>query len=154
MVNDSGALLQALLLPRKRKKTPLRSLANHEAQQEVQESPHGDGCQQLQYTPAGLQPRAQINSTGITTCDLKEKWTEQELKALPEFILFHTPAESWPANNCMLFLYNVYPTVHKQELIIVSCYKGLSDSKVRDLANKIINEMDKCRVMNDMWYFQ
>jgi len=88
---------------RQEKRAPLRSLANHEAQHEAdeaqQESSRSNVSQQLQSTPAGLQPRALINSTGFTKHGSKEKWTEEELKALAEFVLFHTPGESWPAHK-------------------------------------------------------
>ena len=78
---------------RQEKRAPLRSLANHETQHE---SSRSNVSQQLQSTPAGLQPRALI---GLTKHGSKEKWTEEELKALAEFILFHTPGESWPAHK-------------------------------------------------------
>ncbi|XP_065884177.1 uncharacterized protein [Dysidea avara] len=99
---------------RQQKRIPLRHLANHETQQEAQElaqeSPRNEISQQLQSNSVILQPRTLIGSVqgaANTTRDSKEKWTEKELKALAEFILFHsTPGEKWPANKHQEFWIN------------------------------------------------
>jgi len=35
----------------------------------------------------------------IYTFCLKEKWTEEELGTLTEFVLFHTAGDKWPAHK-------------------------------------------------------
>ena len=35
----------------------------------------------------------------IRTSCLKEKWTEEELRTLTEFVLFHTAGSKWPAHK-------------------------------------------------------
>jgi len=89
---------------RQAKRVPLRSLANHEAQDEFRDSepPQDEISQDLQLAKVAPQPRTLITASRSApniACDSKEKWTEKELKALAEFILFHTPGYSWPGHK-------------------------------------------------------
>ena len=35
----------------------------------------------------------------LSVIHLKEKWTQEELQALTEFVLFHTTGDKWPAHK-------------------------------------------------------
>ena len=76
---------------REEKRIPLRDIANR-----------FDPDSSLPRTSLRLAPRTLIGcdpATNNTSRDSKEKWTNDELKALTEFILFHTSGESWPTHK-------------------------------------------------------
>ena len=82
---------------RQEKRVALRDLVNHEVNHEgrVQGDREGDHRDTLP-TP-NLAPRRLINCRGSS--DSREKWSEEEVKALAEFVLFHTPGDKWPSHK-------------------------------------------------------
>ena len=73
---------------REEKRIPLRHITNH--------------CNKStsSKTSTRLAPRTLIScASDGTSRESKEKGTNDELKALTEFILFHTSGESWPAHK-------------------------------------------------------
>ena len=63
------------------------------------------------------------------------------------------------ASHILVFMISTEDRRRKPYALPVQCvpYKGLSDSKVRDLANNIISEMVKRKMNvagNGVWYFQ
>ena len=79
---------------RQEKRVALRDLVNHEVNHEgrVQgdREDHGD----TQPTP-NLAPRRLISCRESSYS--REKWSDEEVKALAEFVLFHTPGDKWPS---------------------------------------------------------
>jgi len=72
----------------------LRDLINHEVNHEgrVQEN--------AQPTP-NLAPRRVISCR--ESSDSRGKWSEEEVKALAEFVLFHTAGDKWPLHKQIAF---------------------------------------------------
>ena len=53
---------------------------------------------------APLRTKRLISCAENIYSDSKKKWTEQEVKALAEFILFHTPGDyKWPSHKQSIF---------------------------------------------------
>lgn len=50
-----------------------------------------------------LAPKRLISHSVNSFSDSKEKWREEEVKALAEFILFHTPGDKWPSHKQSIF---------------------------------------------------
>jgi len=53
--------------------------------------------------PGGPEPRRLTFNNVETTVYTKEKWCNDELKALVEFILFHSSGELWPSHKQEVF---------------------------------------------------
>ena len=93
-----------LLTPhREEKRIPLRDIANR-----------FDPDSSLPRISLRLEPRTLIRCEPGTSRDSKEKWTDDELKALTEFILFHTSGESWPAHKQEAFWESAAKFLHQR----------------------------------------
>ena len=74
---------------RQEKRVPLQELVNYEAGYKVD---HEEAQAMLRLAPKTLITHSENDS--------REKWRE-EVKALAEFILFHTPGDKWPSGNLL-----------------------------------------------------
>ena len=81
---------------RQEKRVALRELINHEVNHEgtVHEEPRAT---------LKLAPRRLVSRTDNIVSDSREKWSEEEVKALAEFVLFHTPGNKWPSHKQSVF---------------------------------------------------
>ena len=58
---------------------------------------------QLDQIRNSLSPRVLSQTFSRRSKKAKEKWTDAELKALTEFVLFHSGGDAWPAHKWMSF---------------------------------------------------
>ena len=92
---------------REEKRIPLRHITNHCNEST---SPKTSTLQRL--TPRTLISCA--SNTDGTSRESKDKWTDDELKALTEFVLFHTSGESWPARKLEDFWKSAGEFIHQR----------------------------------------
>ena len=92
---------------RQEKRVALRELVNHEVDHHHQASnrDHLGDCHDEQETRAmlTLTPRRLVTRTDENIT--REKWSEEEVEALAEFVLFYTPGDKWPSHKqsqCLL----------------------------------------------------
>ena len=104
---------------RQEKRVPLRELVNHEVGHEVDhEEIHEEARATLRLAPKRLNIRSENDS--------REKWSEEEVKALAEFILFHTPGDKWPSHKQETFWTGASKFVKHRVKSSAVCRSGMS----------------------------
>ena len=104
---------------RQEKRVPFRELVNHEAGHEVDdEEVEEEAPATLQLAPKRLITRSENDS--------REKWSEEEVKALAEFILFHTPGDNWPSHKQEAFWLSASKFVKHRVKSSAVCRSGMS----------------------------
>ena len=91
---------------RAQKRVPLRELANHEARERlaprrlvstVPATVNPDDNASNSYTTVSI--FLNYTTMFVSIVYLKEQWSENEVEALTQFVLFYTSGEKWPAHK-------------------------------------------------------